>query len=198
MGQRLVEKTPMEFFREELTKALEHQKVSTSTFTEFYLVNLLAGSMRSHDVSSDEPGAADLPLAVLYARALAAPRNDRARLLRALGDTALFVSGFFAESLGRHRVDKKYYRSLGGYAYGHLSHSDELLGFGPEVYGELARQFHEFAEVLTEVADHTHATATDSVPYLYERWLKTGSQSAAARLVELGVAPIRPTHNTTQ
>ena len=35
--------TPVEFFREQLEKALEHQRVATSAFTEFYLVNLLAG-----------------------------------------------------------------------------------------------------------------------------------------------------------
>ena len=38
--------------------------------------------------------------ALLYARALqSSTRQERARLLRAMGDTALFVSGFFSESL---------------------------------------------------------------------------------------------------
>ncbi len=196
MGHRFLEKTPAEFFRDELIRAMAHQKVSASTFTEFYLVNLLAGSMRSHDVATDDPGAADLPLAELYARAIAAPRNDRARLLRALGDTALFVSGFFADSLARRRAEARYYSSFGSFAYGHLSRRDQLLGFGPEVYGELARRFHEFADVLTEVADHTHATASDSVPQLYERWLRTGSGAAAERLLELGVMPMKPQRPT--
>ena len=43
MSERLVSgETPVEFFREQLGKAMEHQRVATSAFTEFYLVNLLA------------------------------------------------------------------------------------------------------------------------------------------------------------
>ncbi len=198
MGQRLVDETPMEFFREELTKALEHQKVATSVHTEFYLVNLLAGSLRAHELWSDEPGASDLPLAILYGQALEAPPAERARLLRALGDTALFMSGFFADSLARNHADLKYYRSLGGHAYERLSLRDELLGFGPEVYAELARRFPQFADVLSEVAETTHANASDSIPQLYERWLRTGSGPLARRLLELGVTPVRPFRQTMQ
>lgn len=198
MARRLVEQTPVEFFRGALTKALQHQKVPTSAFAEFYLVNLLAGSVRSADVKGDEPGASDLPLAMLYGQALEAHPAERARLLRALGDTALFVSGFFAESLARRHMNVKYYRTLGGFAYGRLSRRDELLGFGPEVYAELATHFHEFADVLTQVADQVQANGTNSIPALYERWLETGSLAAAERLLELGVAPVRPVRNTMQ
>ena len=46
MSERLVRgETAVEFFREQLERAMDHQKVSTSTFTQFYLVNLLTGCL---------------------------------------------------------------------------------------------------------------------------------------------------------
>ena len=46
MTERLVrEETPLEFFREQLEKAMEHQRVATSAFTEYYLVSLLTRSV---------------------------------------------------------------------------------------------------------------------------------------------------------
>src|SRR5258705_395092 len=100
MAERLVrEETPMEFFREQLARAMEHQKVSTSAFTEYYLVNLLTSCVRGDALPPPEPGFDETPLALLYVRALKATRHERGRLLRAMGDTALFVSGFFSDSL---------------------------------------------------------------------------------------------------
>jgi hypothetical protein len=192
MTQTLVRETAMEFFKEQLEKAMEHQRISTSAFTEYYLVSLLTGSLRAQETPADDPGCSDLPLAVLYARAMAADGIERARLLRALGDTALFVSGFFVDSLPGRNVDLSYYQALGGRAYGRLGQRDELLGFGPEVFSELSQRFRAFADVLAEVADATRVGAADSILRLYERWLKTGSRLAAQRLVEQGVAPMKP------
>lgn len=197
MGQALVQQTAMEFFKQQMDLAVARQRVEISALTEYYLVSLLAGSIRSQDPCSDEPGAADLPLAILYTQAMQAPRTERARLLRALGDTALFVSGFFADNLVRRRVDPSYYRAMGGRAYESLSRNDELLGFGPELYAELAVRFHQFADVLSEVAESTRPIL-ESIPQLYERWLRTGSGATAQRLVDLGVVPIRPSRTTVQ
>ena len=109
--------TPLDFFREQLERAMEHQKVSTSAFTQYYLVNLLAGCVRG-EVPPSEPGFDETPLALLYARALQqSSRRDRARLLRAMGDTALFMSGFYADRVSRSLVDFGYYRTMGGFAY---------------------------------------------------------------------------------
>src|SRR5262249_25580175 len=111
MGDRLVrEETPMVFFKEQLDRAMEHQHVSTTAFTEWYLVNLLTGCVGIALQSSGEAGYDDTPLGVLYARALKSDRHERLRLLRAMGDSALFVSGFFADSLDRKLADLGYYK----------------------------------------------------------------------------------------
>ena len=189
MGERLVRgETPVEFFREQLERAMEHQKVSTSSFVEYYLVSLLASCVGG-ELPPSEPGYDEAPLALLYVRAVQSARHERARLLRTLGDTALFVSGFFPDRLSRGLVDLDYYRSMGGLAYARLSRDEEPRVFGPEVFGELSGRFMEFADLLAEVSESTRLHTNTSILRLYERWLQTGSRRAASLLAERGLAP---------
>jgi hypothetical protein len=110
-----------------------------------------------------------------------------------MGDTALFVSGFFAESLGDKAADLRYYRTLGGHAYGRLSHEHERRpGIGPAVFSELAGRFSEFADVFCEVSEASRLTNSRSLLRLYERWLQTGSRRAAHLLAEQGITPVDP------
>jgi hypothetical protein len=186
------EESPVEFFKEQLERAMEHQKVSTSAFTEHYLVSLLAGCVRGDVLPPPEPGYDEMPLAMLYAQALQASPYDRARLLRAMGDNALFVSGFFADSLSRTLVDLAYYRAMGGQAYARLAREDRTLGYTPDVFGELSGRFTEFADLLSEVSEASRLVSDRSVLQLYERWVQTGSRRAAVLLAERGIAPIGP------
>jgi hypothetical protein len=94
MAEALVRQTPVEFFREQLGRAMEHQKVSTSAFTEYYLINLLAAGVHGENLLAAEPGYDELPRRC-STRGHCASRLERARLLRAMGDMALFVSGYF-------------------------------------------------------------------------------------------------------
>jgi len=185
--------TAVEFFREQLAKAMEHQRVSTSAFTEYYLVNLLAAFMRGDQLPGREPGYDEVPLALLYLRALDASRHERARRLRATGDAALFLSGFFADSLVDKEVGVRYYVALGGRAYSRLSRDHEgPTRMGPAVFSELAGRFRQFADVLAEVSEASRLSTPVSVVRLYERWLRTGSTRAASLLVEQGIAAADP------
>jgi hypothetical protein len=181
------------FFRDQLIAAMEHQKVSTSAFTESYLVHLLAAFVRGEGLPGREPGFDETPLALLYARALAASPFERALLLRATADTALFVSGFFAPSLPGGPGDVRYYAALGGRAYACLSRE-----LGPEdpagtsVFNELAARFLQFADVLAEISEKTRLASPLSVVRLYERWAETGSRRAAALLAAQGITPVAP------
>jgi hypothetical protein len=188
----LREETATEFFREQLARAMEHQQVSTSAFTEFYLVNLLATCLRAAGGAAREPGFDETPLAVTWVRALRAARAERARLLRAMGDTALFTAGFFADSLTRRLVDFDYYRAMGGRAYARLSEDEPPAGFGAHVFGELAGRFTQFSDVLAEVSESTRVATQQSIVKLYERWTRTGSRRAARLLAERGITPLAP------
>ncbi len=194
MSERLVSgETPVEFFREQLGKAMEHQRVSTSAFTEFYLVNLLAACIDGETLPRPETGFDEMPLALLYARALHATRHERAMLLRSMGDTALFVSGFFTDSLSEGAGSLRYYCDLGGHAYARLAHEHEpAASVGPAVFSELSAHFRRFVDVLSEVSEASRLASPHSVVRLYERWLQTGSRRAAALLAEKGITPLPP------
>jgi hypothetical protein len=192
MAAKLVGESPLEFFREQITKALEHQHVETSAFTEYYLVNLLATCIRGDQLPTGDSGDVEAPLAVLYVRALSASRAERARLLRAMGDTALFMSGFFADSLQGKLADLQYYRAMGGRAYARLS-QETASAFAPRVFDELSGRFVAFADVLWEVAEASRMQqGPHSVLHLYERWLQTGSRRSAELLAEHGLTPATP------
>ena len=197
MPEVVSENTPALFFRDQLITAMEHQRVSTSAFTESYLVNLLSAFAKGETLPSREPGFDETPLALLYARALTAARFERVVLLRSTADTALFVSGFFAESLPGGPADLRYYASLGGRAYAHLGREHEREDpSGTSVFVELSGRFRQWVDVLSEVSEKTRLTTPLSVVRLYERWLATGSARAAALLAEQGITPGVPSGDT--
>lgn len=189
--------SPSAFFHEEITRAMARQRVSTSAFTECYLVSLLTTCLRADVLPGAEPGFNETPLAILYARALQSHGVERGRRLRQLGDAALFISGFFADSLDGGVVGHRYYRALGERAYEHLSQR-EATPRGLCVFGELAARFGELADVIAEVSDESRSASPTSVVRLYERWLQTGSRRAATQLAERGITPVKPGNEIVQ
>src|SRR5205823_8675374 len=138
----------------------------------WYLVGLLGEMTRARIT--------DEPLGVKLAQSAADP-GERVRTLKEVGDTSLYVAGFFAESLTRSLVDVDYYVGLGQSAYGQLARSfgpTGRSGFGGTqrsltgVYEELADKFPEFVGVLAEVRKRTDLASPD-IGKLYEIWLKT-------------------------
>ena len=188
---------PSEFFHEEITRAMRRQRVSTSAFTECYLVSLLTACLRADALPAAEPGFSETPLALLYARALESGGPERTRRLRQLGDAALFISGFFADSLDAGAIGHRYYRTLGERAYDHLSQR-EAKTHGLGVFAELSGRFGELVDVIAEVSDESRSGAPTSVVRLYERWLQTGSRRAATQLAERGIAPMTPANDLAQ
>ncbi len=178
-----------DFFRGLLTRAIENQRASVQPFTELYLVNLLHGFLASEAlyVQADDGSWQQKPLAFLLKEALEEAGPARLRLLRRLGDTSLFISGFFPDSLARRSslVDVDYYIAMGGRAYDAVArHATER-----SLWEELAEKFRLLVDLLNEVSERTLASTDAGLVRLYERWLKTGSQRLATALVRQGVVP---------
>lgn len=186
----LAEQAPHEFFRVQVARAMEHQKLEMSAFVQQYVVDLLGRRVRSEPPLPLGPGQDEMPLALLYLHALQAASHERARRLREMGDTALFLSGFFGDALVERVGDLRYYRRLGGDAYARLGR--ERTWIGADVFSELARRFHEIADVLSEVSEASRLTDSRSVLKLYARWTQTGSPRSARLLAERGITPVAP------
>jgi hypothetical protein len=165
-----------EFFHEVVTDALHAVHLDTSAPAEWYLVSLL-GDFATARIS-------DEPLALKLAGAREAEPGQRVRQLKEVGDTSLYVSGFFTESLGRKLIDAEYYIGLGSRAYAELS--GRLGGSLTEVYRELSANFPQFVDVLTEVRRRCDFIGADVVR-LHEEWLRTRDEWVERKLRGFGV-----------
>jgi hypothetical protein len=183
----LVGKTAHEWFREMVADALSHRRLEVQEVTEYYLVNLLAGFLERERLffEGEDGSVQSEPLALILLRALQSDRRTRAATLRRLGDTALFVSGFFGDSLARTHVDLGYYISMGERAYGTLAETERGLD---DLYGELASRFGQFVDLFAEIAELSDLRSNRGLVRLYERFLATRDERVARRLRDRGVA----------
>ena len=181
----LREEAPAEYFKELVDSALTRQHVRAGDLTAYYLVNLLCQFVRP-----DVRGTTALdsePLALRLTRALQTGGSDQRARLRSLGDFSMFMSVFFSDSLRRRTLDVDYYVSMGEYAYGSLSRRDEDAF--AEVFGELARKFVGFTDVLADISERTAVNSSADLLRLYEKWLRTGSSRDGKKLIDLGIVP---------
>ena len=184
-----------DYFRESIDSAINKQGVLVNPHTAHYVVNLLTMFSRSEELYEDHGEGYGLrPLALMMADAVdATTQEQRANSLQRIGDVALFIAGFFADSLSYKPVDVDYYITMGGNAYGSLS--EEVRGtyrgkaFAP-IYRELAAKFQVLVDVLNEVRDEARRESDIDLLRTYDIWLKTGSARARRLLRQKGVVPI--------
>lgn len=168
-----------EFFHEVVTDALTAVDVSASEPASWYLVGLLGDFTRTRPT--------DEPLGLKLAQASSEP-GERVRTLKQVGDTSLYVAGYFAESLTRSLVDVEYYVGLGQTAYAQLA--SRLGGSITDVYAELAEGFPKFVDVLGEVRKRitlAELNNTTDIGKLYEIWLRTRDEWVEKKLADAGL-----------
>ncbi len=191
MDKLVNSETPVMFFKELVENAMARQGFASSELSSFYLVQLLDNFVSFDDLYRGAELDKDQTLAEILGDALQSEGRRRFTLLKFTGDLALFVSGFFSDSIARRRVDLDYYVRMGGYAYGRaarLSPSEAA-----EVYYELSAKFGRFVDVLNEVSEESSLSEAGGILRLYERWLQTGSRRSEALLrregIQLGTTP---------
>ncbi len=186
----LVGKSAQEFFRELVSDALTHRRLQILEETEFYLVNLLAQYLEKERLFAQLKGgeAQVEPLAMMLKRAIEGDREARWRNLKRLGDTSLFMSGFFGDWLAKSTVDVDYYIAMGERAYDALAEEPRAPSGAHELFGELAERFTQFVDLFAEIAELADLSSNRGLLRLYERFLLTGSERVAQRLRERGVA----------
>lgn len=182
-----------EFFKEKVSKSLNHLRIEASPDAEYYLVQLLTSFAQSQKLyEQDEKGEIiDKALALRLFDAMLATPSEKIPIFKKMGDIALYVSGFFADSFFRKIVKADYYIHMGEAAY--LSASQLLNNDSKktlkELFEELSSRFTKFVDVLTDVAESAHLQSDQSLLKLYERWLKTGSERTRDLLLQAGVVP---------
>jgi len=185
-----------EFFRELLQSAIDNQRARSDVPepTQLYLVNLLGDFLGTEAlyVRGDDGSLERKPLAFLLKEALEEQGASRAALLRRLGDTSLFVSGFFSESLNRSPVGVDYYKAMGERAYDALGQQIARRARDRSIYAELSEKFGLFVELLSEVSERTLISSNAGVLKLYEKYFRTGSERLANVIRGQGVPLLQP------
>lgn len=183
------------YFAEIVENAVEDRRVAVTDGARFYIVNLLcefAVSDRLFEMDLESGRLEQDALALLLARARSAPAPQRVKLLKRLGDSSLYISGFFAESLARSLVDVDYYITMGGSAYGSLSDLYRARSgtFG-QLFAELSDKFRTLVEVVSRVSEQANpfCASNESLLRLYDIWVRTGSPKVAEKLRANGLEP---------
>jgi len=184
-----------DYFRESIDTVIAQQGVSLDPHATHYVVNMMTMFSRSEHLYEDDGEIYGIkPLALMLAAAADAPTPEhRKALLQRIGDVALFISGFFVDSLANKAVDIDYYIHMGENAYGSLSEETRGTFHGnafADIYRELAIKFQVLTDVLHEVRDLANGYSDLNVLRTYEIWRKTGSQRAEKILRSQGVVPI--------
>ena len=176
-----------EYFRGVLQDALSAEGVDVTESTEWYLVSLLgefahntipSGPLGFKLAQTDESGA------------------ERVATLKEVGDTSLYVTGFFADSLERGLVASDYYVTIGESAYRELSTRLSASSVSV-VYEELAAKFPRFVDVLAKIRGQVSFGGGD-VAELYAEWLKTRSEWVERRLRQMGMIVVPDDEGTLQ
>lgn len=178
------------FFDEAVHRALQVRNVEATDAAKHYLVSLLIDFAHPDPLAEDT---LDRPFTFLLDEALKSAGAERFQRLRTLGDGVLYTTGFFRDHIENRGVSVGYVVSVGTIAYesaGAMFRSRAT----EDVFFELARKLPRFIEVLAEVAEMAlaqQAKGERGLVKLYERWLRTGSESLAAELGARGLMPVR-------
>ncbi len=182
--EAILESHPTEFFRELVRDAMQAQGFESVEETEYYLVALLEGHVRT------KGGLLDEPLALTYLEAEAGAPGESFQRYKKVGDTALFVSGLFVDCLERTVVQPTYYVELGQLAYRRIAQvgADRVR----EMFDTLATQFADLVRVLGTISTRELFPSDRDTLRIYRRWRLTRGAADAAELVRRGLIPGEP------
>jgi hypothetical protein len=192
MSVNLARKSLYDYFSDNVSRVNSDRQLALSVDAIRYLSAMLVELSKTEKVFPwDEP----TTLTELHCKAGGADPRTALHLYRQLGDHALYIAGFFSESLERKVVGVEYYTDMGGSAYhraaGLTSLSGELLALS-QIFEELAQRFRQCVGVLSEVSEIDRQDKPEDIVRLYERWLTTKDEHTAERLSALGLLPTDP------
>ena len=80
------------------------------------------------------------------------PKNKKIGELKEIGDTALFLCGYFSDSLNRKLIDTSYYQQIGQVSYSRLNEFLPIVFDFQDFYNFIAKSFLNLVTVIGLVA----------------------------------------------
>ena len=164
--------SPQDFFKELL------QPTKVSPLLKEYLVKLLVNHIPTESWLHSSKDSKFPTLTFMYKEAIEAPPALRNLKYQKLGDTSLFVAGFYPQALNRRLVDVDFFVNMGTLAYRQVSSEG--------VFKELSENFTQACDALGTVSDFEPRSEQD-VLRLMELYALMPSERLKIKLKSLGV-----------
>ena len=184
MAESTVLKCDSDFFNVLVKEGLHQAEVRVSLPVKNYLCQLLRFFIMSdHLFFVNSSGKKQIkPLAELYLQSFKAGPAGLKSNLKKMGDTSLYITGFFRESLKKKLVSTEYYIQMGRQAYKSLS------GFqNEELFEELAFHFSDLVLVLFQIRKTSSSGKYKDLLFLLDQYMETGSEQTARDLISQGI-----------
>jgi hypothetical protein len=185
--------TPEQHFSEVLQEAYRERKIKSFPLMDAYLVHMLKHYLNTKNLfvpfEDDTIERPPQTLAEMYLTAINSEPPRNREMMKALADRALYLSGFFGDSLHRKIVDIDYYADIGSAAYQNLASwtKEDTVA---SIYKTFSSRFFDFVEVLSYISEKSSIQTDQNVLRLYERYIKTGSEQAREKLSSMGIATL--------
>ena len=140
------------YFREALEVAIRTSKIRVTESAQAYVVHLLNEFSRSETAFAGTDYGSKLNMALMLERAMMA-ESEAQRIFRHLGDSSLYLLGFFKESTLQRIVSQSYYRDMGSQAYLHASSLARAhTAHTAALFYELSERFNDMVIVIENIA----------------------------------------------
>lgn len=185
--------SPQEFFHKELMSILRSNNLFLSQDIEYYIVNLLCTYITPEVLCLKDGDYNPLttPLAILFEKAVEAPPDEKFKILKSVGDTSLYVSGFFQDSFNKKTFSLEYFINLGINAYLNVSNLSTFPTRNSKVYSKLADKFPDLVEIVATLSDKLGEPKNIDILTIYERWNENKSERLLKKLTNQGIIPIQ-------
>lgn len=182
-----------DYFDTMIGDALKHHHIKSEALTQKYLSDILMFYMNTEhlfDESSEGGQKTRSTLAEMYLKAMQTNnKQSRLEIYKKLGDTSLYISGFFSESFAKKLYDVDYYVDMGGSAYESLASIVEDSAY-QQMYKDISRNFVSYMDVYSYISSKAGLNQQSNLLAQYEKFLQTGSKQAQENLLSQGIIPV--------
>ncbi len=186
--------TAQSFFRERICSASQQLNVKLNGDVEFYLVNLLTEFIDPKNLNDEfDSDVLSTPLVFLLKKIIESPESKQPSMYRRLGDTSLYISGYFQDYFNDKAFDINYFMMMGASAYQQAAvmlrgHGKDALH--PATLKILSTNFMQVVDVVAQASDTVSPHKATDILNIYDRWNRCGSDRLRAILLEHGITPV--------
>ena len=177
-----------QYFQNMVNEAFNERRFDTTPYVKTYIVDVLKHYLlveNLYDVEDTSGKKTRKTMAEMYLSANQLSRRDRAEKLKKVGDSSLYISGFFSDSFQRKIIDVDYYVDMGKMAFDSLAKDVSEDTFS-KLFSELSLHFIHLVDVLALISQKAKMTDEENILRMMELYAKTGSSLIGETLAEKG------------